>query len=85
MTSPVLRVVYRRGEDGYIVAECPQLPGCMSQGKTRDEASRNIVDAIASVLMVKMQQFVSTPGEFGPRTSEGEESFRVQAPDLVLV
>ena len=30
------------GEDGYIVAECPSLPGCVSQGKTRDEALNGI-------------------------------------------
>ncbi|MEX2016300.1 MAG: type II toxin-antitoxin system HicB family antitoxin [Candidatus Hydrogenedentales bacterium] len=34
------------GEDGYWVAECPSLPGCISQGKTRDQALQNIRDAI---------------------------------------
>jgi predicted RNase H-like HicB family nuclease len=34
------------GEDGYWVAECPSLKGCISQGKTKDEAIRNIRDAI---------------------------------------
>lgn len=33
-------------EDGYIVASCPQLPGCHSQGRTRQEAIRNIGEAI---------------------------------------
>jgi predicted RNase H-like HicB family nuclease len=33
-------------EDGVFVAECPALPGCISQGKTRDEALANIRDAI---------------------------------------
>ena len=33
-------------EDGVFVAECPALPGCISQGKTRDEAMVNIRDAI---------------------------------------
>lgn len=32
----------RPGEDGWIVAECPLLPGCISQGRTRDEALENI-------------------------------------------
>lgn len=36
-----------RGEDGYIIAECPSLPGCMTQGKTREEALVNIKEAIA--------------------------------------
>ena len=34
------------GEDGYIVAEVPSLPGCISQGKTEVEAISNIHDAI---------------------------------------
>ena len=34
------------GEDGYWVAECPSLPGCISQGKSRDEALVNIREAI---------------------------------------
>ena len=35
------------GEDGYWVAECPSLPGCISQGQTREEAIENIREAIA--------------------------------------
>lgn len=35
-----------RGEDGYWIAECPDLPGCISQGKTRAEAIENIREAI---------------------------------------
>jgi len=34
------------GEDGWIVAEVPSLPGCVSQGHSRDEALQNIRDAI---------------------------------------
>ena len=50
----VLKVVFCQGEDGFVIAECPQLPGCMSQGRTKKEAARNIVDAIESVLIVRM-------------------------------
>lgn len=39
-------VILRNGEDGYIVAECPSLPGCISQGKTEAEALANIKEAI---------------------------------------
>jgi len=39
-------VVLRSGEDGYWVAECPSLPGCVSQGKTKAEAITNIKEAI---------------------------------------
>ena len=35
------------GEDGYWVAECPSLPGCISQGKTKEEAISSIKEAIA--------------------------------------
>jgi predicted RNase H-like HicB family nuclease len=81
----VLRVIFKQGEDGYNVAECPQLPGCMSQGKTKDEAAQNIVDAIKSVLAVRMWQSVSEaiPNEREAGDLEGEESFRVQGPELI--
>lgn len=85
MTSPFLRVVYSRGEDGYVIAECPQLPGCMSQGKTREEASKNIADAITSVLMIRMQQFVSAVDVSAAHGGEDEETFRIQEPELISV
>ena len=40
------QVILYPGEDGYFVAECPSLPGCISQGKTREEAIENIREAI---------------------------------------
>jgi predicted RNase H-like HicB family nuclease len=40
-------VVIYRGEDGYWVAECPSLPGCVSQGKTKKQAIQNIKEAIS--------------------------------------
>jgi predicted RNase H-like HicB family nuclease len=36
-----------RDEDGVWVVECPSIPGCVSQGETRDEALANIREAIA--------------------------------------
>lgn len=44
------RVLIEPDEDGVFVAECPVLPGCISQGQTRDEALTNIKDAIAGYL-----------------------------------
>ncbi len=41
-----LPVILTPGEDGYMVAECPVIPGCISQGRTREEALRNIREAI---------------------------------------
>ena len=40
-------VILHPGEDGYWVVECPSLPGCISQGKTKDEALKNIKEAIS--------------------------------------
>jgi antitoxin HicB len=44
------RVVIEQDEDGKFVANCPTLPGCWSQGDTRDQAKNNIADAIAGYL-----------------------------------
>lgn len=41
------------GEDGYVVAECPELPGCASQGRTRDDALENVREAIEGWLEVE--------------------------------
>lgn len=44
------RVLIEPDEDGVFVAECPVLPGCISQGQTRAEAAANIRDAIQGYL-----------------------------------
>ena len=44
------RIVIEEGEDGMFATECPALPGCISQGKTRKEALINIKDAIKGYL-----------------------------------
>ena len=41
-----IKVVLEKGEDGYIVATVPSFPGCVSQGKTRQEALKNVREAI---------------------------------------
>jgi predicted RNase H-like HicB family nuclease len=41
-----LHVVIEKDESGYFVAEVPALPGCLSQGKTREEALANIKEAV---------------------------------------
>ena len=43
----IRRVLLYPGEDGYVVAEVPSLPGCVSQGKSRDEALANVREAIS--------------------------------------
>ncbi|MGD2250088.1 MAG: type II toxin-antitoxin system HicB family antitoxin [Candidatus Methanofastidiosia archaeon] len=44
------RILIEQDEDGMFVAECPSLHGCISQGKTREEALNNIRDAIKGYL-----------------------------------
>ncbi|HVX85752.1 MAG TPA: type II toxin-antitoxin system HicB family antitoxin [Phycisphaerae bacterium] len=44
------RVIINEDEDGIFVAECPTLPGCVSQGRTREEAVVNIRDAIGGYI-----------------------------------
>ena len=49
------------GEDGYIVASCPALPGCHSQGETREETLANIKEAIEG-----FTESMREPGEASP-------------------
>lgn len=44
-----------RDEDGVWVVECPSIPGCVSQGATRDQAMANIREAIAACLEVRAE------------------------------
>jgi predicted RNase H-like HicB family nuclease len=44
------RITVQKDEDGIFVAECPILPGCISQGNNRKEALVNIQDAIKGYL-----------------------------------
>ena len=49
-------ITITRDEDGIYIAECPSIPGCVSQGKTEEEAQRNIKDAIKKCLKVRSEQ-----------------------------
>ena len=51
-TDSKRKVLLYPGEDGYFVVEVPSLPGCISQGETREEALKNIEEAIALYLEV---------------------------------
>jgi predicted RNase H-like HicB family nuclease len=44
-----------RDEDGMYIAECPAIPGCVSQGSTEAEAETNIADAIRECLAVRAE------------------------------
>jgi len=43
-------------EDGVFIAECPSVPGCVSQGDTEEEAERNIQEAIRECLEVRAER-----------------------------
>jgi predicted RNase H-like HicB family nuclease len=45
-----------RDEDGMVVADCPAIPGCVSQGKTEEEAEQNIREAIQACLEVRAEK-----------------------------
>jgi predicted RNase H-like HicB family nuclease len=45
-----------RDEDGVFIAECPSIPGCVSQGKTEQEAEDNIREAIKECLEVRAEK-----------------------------
>jgi predicted RNase H-like HicB family nuclease len=49
-------IVLDRDEDGMWIAECPSIPGCVSQGKTREEALKNIQEAISLCLEVRAER-----------------------------
>jgi predicted RNase H-like HicB family nuclease len=57
------QVVIYPGEDGFWVAECPSLPGCISQGQTKPEAIQNIRQAINLYIEALEEDGLSVPEE----------------------
>src|SRR4030042_915604 len=49
-------ITITRDEDGMYIAECPAIPGCVSQGKTEKEAQKNIQDAIKECIEVRAEK-----------------------------
>jgi predicted RNase H-like HicB family nuclease len=56
------KVSLRKSEEGFSVS-CPGLPGCWSEGKTEEEALKNIADAIAEYLAVAAKLAIEDSGE----------------------
>ncbi len=52
----IFNVTIDRDEDGVWISECPSIPGCVSQGSTKEEAIENIKEAIALCLEVRAEQ-----------------------------
>lgn len=57
------QVVIYLGEDGYWVAECPSLPGCISQAETKQEAVSNIREAIEGYIVALKEDGLPVPEE----------------------
>ena len=57
------QVIVYPGEDGYYVAECPSLPGCLSQGHSKEEAIVNIKEAIEVYTLALQDQGMPIPPE----------------------
>jgi predicted RNase H-like HicB family nuclease len=55
------QIVIYPGEDGYWVAECPSLPGCVSQGRTREEAIGNAREAIQGYIAALEDDHLPVP------------------------
>lgn len=51
--SLLLTIVFEPDEDGWIVASIPEVPGANSQGRTREEARENVIDALHGVLELR--------------------------------
>jgi len=57
------QVIIFPGEDGCWVAECPSLPGCITQGKTKEEVILNIREAIDGYIAVLEEDHLAVPPE----------------------
>jgi predicted RNase H-like HicB family nuclease len=57
------QVIIYPGEDGFWVAECPSLPGCISQGETREQAIANIREAIEGYILALQDDKLPIPEE----------------------
>ena len=49
------QIIIKPGEDGFWLAECPSLPGCISQGQSKKEAIKNIQEAVEGYIEVLQQ------------------------------
>lgn len=52
-------VFVEKDEDGFYVAECPMLQGCYTQGKSLDEALKNIEEVIEMCIEEKREEIIS--------------------------
>lgn len=55
------QIILYPGEDGFWVAECPSLPGCISQGETKEETIANIREAIQAYIAALKEDSLPVP------------------------
>jgi len=55
----LLHVTFEKAEDGWVVAECPALPGCVSRGRDQKEALENIKEAVTAWLWAGDQKAIT--------------------------
>ena len=79
-----LSVRVRQGNDGYMVAECPDVPGAVSQGKTREEALENLEDVIRTCLALIVRKWISN-AKHGAAHSSDQNSLEEQQMILTFV
>lgn len=60
-----LTIVYEQGDDGWVIASIPEVPGTMSQGRTREDARVNVIDALQRMLSPE-------PGQDEPKSGDRE-------------
>lgn len=65
------QVILYPGEDGYWVAECPSLPGCVSQGRSKTEAIDNVREAIEVYVEALEPSTPAVPSATPPRSPRG--------------
>ena len=70
-----LRIVFEEDEDGWFTVHCPDLPGCVSQGKGMDDAKTNIKEAIEGYLEVVLEDALAENlKKFREREKTGQRS-----------
>jgi len=66
----VVTIVYEAGEEGWVVASIPEVPGAHSQGRTREDARANVIDALRGILELRFEEH--------PEVTEGTDSEPLQ-------
>ncbi len=51
-----LTIIYERGDDDWWIATIPEVPGAFSQGKTREEARENVLDALHELMAARRER-----------------------------